>query len=105
MYSLKMENISLCQSLFTVYLHYINKKTDRPGQQPMSWSSYGQTVVYQVCVHQMQGPGNGLNSSGQDLLLPPTGDGGVVEGVEGQRLDDEQQGHHQGDQTPTDPLH
>ena len=40
-YCLKNGNISFCQSLFTVYLHYINKKTDRPGQQPMSWSSYG----------------------------------------------------------------
>ena len=47
---------------------------------------------------------NGLNSSGQDLLHSPTGDGGAVEGVEGHCLDDEQQGHHQGDQTPTDPL-
>ena len=52
-YCLKNGNISFCQSLFTVYLHYINKKTDRPEQQHRSWSSYGWTVVYQVCVHQM----------------------------------------------------
>ena len=80
----------------------VDQKAESPGQDdgPGSPDGEGEPVVEQVGVHQVQQPGEALDGPRQECGLPSLCDGVPVNTVEGRRLQDGQNGHHQRDQAP-----